>query len=439
MTPTRRELNKTLRLAGPIVAAQLTRTLMSTVDTIMVGRLGEAELGAVALGSAVFMTIMVMMSGVLMALDALVGRAFGADKPREAGRLLWQGYWVGLVFGVIGTPLFFQTEWLGNLLGQQASVSAAMDSYLSGRAWAVLPLLAFTAQRAALSGINLTRIILLTAVVGNVANVTFNWMFIFGGLGAPELGVYGAGLATSLSHLVMAGYAALVIHSPGLRERYATGFHPPDWQIINTLLRFGTPLGLHLGLEFGGFGAAAVLAGWLGETALAAHHVALSLVSVTFRIPLGLSLAASVRVAQELGASNAAGAMLAGRVGLGLGLAAMVCTATVFTLAATPLVQIFTDEANVIVLGAALVQMAAFFQLSDGLQVVAAGCLRGTGDTQSSFWANLVGHWGIGLPVGYWLAFHTSLGPRGLWFGLTVGLTIVGVVLSWRFLRGNWR
>ena len=425
------------RLALPVVATQVSLMLMGVVDTIMVARLGETELDGVAIGNALLFIVASGLSGVLYALDALVGQLHGAGDREGTGRALWQGYWLALALGVLGALVFVDGAALARLVGQSEAVSIECGRYLDGRVWAMPAAIVWAAQRSFLSGVGDTRAVMVVSLLANVVNALLDWALIYGKLGAPALGTYGAGLATGLCICAMVAHAAWVIHRRG--SGYAATKVAPDPKAIWRLLVLGVPVGLHLAGEMGVFSATAFLAGRLGETALAAHQIALNLSALTFMVPLGVSFAASVRVAQCIGAGDTDGAARAGRIALGLGVAFMACSALVLISLPTWLIGLYTPKPAVVAAGASLLRVAALFQISDALQVVGAGCLRGTGDTRSAMIANLVAHWGIGLPLGALLCFPLGLGVTGLWIGLTASLTVVGIWLCVRFLGGKWR
>lgn len=436
---TRQEFKTTLHLAWPVVLTQVSVMTMGMVDMVMVGALGKVELGAVGLGSSIFVTVAMSMAGIMIAMDALVGQRFGEGNKKQCANLLWQGYWVSLFIGIPLTFLFFDSAWITTLLGQSDAVSAASGEYLDGRAWSTAFLLLFASQRAFLSGIGNTRSIFYIALVTNLVNVVADWILIYGNLGAPALGVLGAGYATSISQITMFVLAIFVVHAKGYRSQYPLSFRLPEKRAITHVLRIGLPFSGHLFVEIGGFAAGAVIAGWVGEVELAAHQVTMTLASFTFMIPLGIGSAASIRVAQQIGAEDSDGAYLAGKIALRLGVGAAVISALTFILIPTVLAGVFSDDLQVVSVAAMLLVIAGMFQVFDALQVVAAGCLRGTGDTQAPFLANLVAHWLIGLPLGYLLAIEYEWGVSGLWVGFTAALALVGTTMSWRFLGGKWR
>ena len=296
------------------------------------------------------------------------------------------------------------------------------------------PFFLFCAQRAFLSGTTNTRYLTIIVLVGNGMNVLMNWAWIYGHLGLPAMGVEGAGYATTCTSTTMVIVAAFMCHKMVAKNGCPAPYTGPDWTMIKEVLLLGTPFALHLLVEVGSFNAVTVLSGVLGDEELAAHQAALQLASVSFMLPLGFALAGSIRVSNCRGAKDALGALRAVRVNVGVGFVLAFLNTCVFFIFAEELVGIFTDDQDVIRLGSDLVRIAGVFQLSDGMQVIAACCYRGYGNTRTAFVANLIGHWILAIPIGALLAFHFKVGVAGLWVGLTIGLTVVAIFLIRRVL-----
>jgi multidrug resistance protein, MATE family len=434
----RGEARSTLRLAGPVVVAQLGMMTMGLVDILMVGPLGAEALAAVSLGNALFFALLIFCGGVLMALDTLVSQAVGAGEAGRAGALLWQGAWLALVLGLGLNLLFLDVEWVLVLLRQPEEVVGPTGDYLWARSFSAVPFLAFAACRGLLNGIGDTRPVMIVTLVANVVNLLADAVLIHGLLGAPALGVLGAGVATSVVRWFMLGAIVWVLRDPRYR-RYDLSARRPGPAEVWRIFRLGLPIGAQFLVEVGLFSATGILVGWLGAIPLARHQIALTCASFTFMVPLGLGVAATVRVGHAVGRGDPVAAMIAGRAALALGLLSMIVPSLVFLLAPSLLARAFTADPEVIAGAATLLRIAAVFQLADGLQAVAAGCLRGAGDLRAPLVANLVSHWVVGLPLGAGLAFGLGWGTAGLWWGLTVALTLVALILAWRFLRGGWR
>ena len=402
---------------------------MGVVDTIMVGHYSAADLAAVALGNLYFFSAVVFPMGVLMALDPVVSQAVGAGDHPAVGRALQRGGILALVLGVPAALALLPGEPLLRVLRQPVDVVPVAGGYALAALPGVFPFLAFIVFRQTLQAMGRVAPIVFTIVLANLANLLFNWVLIFGRWGFPALGAVGSGWASSLSRWLM--LAGLLAFSWPLLKGY---LRPVRREVLllrplARMVRLGSPIGIQFGLEYGAFGATGLLMGWLGTVAMAGHQVALNLASLTFMVPLGISQATAVLVGQGVGREDPPGARRAAGAGLLLGLVFMTVTAMIFLFSPSLLARIYTGEAAVLALAVALIPLAGVFQVFDGLQVVASGVLRGIGDTRSPMLLNLLGFWCIGMPVGLWLGFGTPMGPRGLWWGLVLGLAAVSLLL----------
>ena len=425
-----------MRLAGPIVGAELGWIAMGLVDIAMVGRLGPAEIGAVGVGSVLCFAVVVFGIGMLLGLDPLVARAHGRGRPDDCRRWLVQGTALAALLAV---PLTLAAGAVAASLGawgMDPAVRRLAAPYFSIVLLSVLPLLLYTAFRRYLQAIGLAARVTAALVSANAINAAANWLLIFGHLGLPALGVDGAAWATVVSRVYLALFlgAAIWRHE----RRAARPWPRPERRRIRRLALLGLPAAGQVSLEFGVFAVVTALAGRLAPATLAAHQIVLNVVSVTFMVPQGVGGAGAVRVGHAVGRRDPAGARRAGWAALALGAAFMSGAALLFVLAPRPILRLFTIDPAVTRAGVALLLVAAFFQLFDGLQAVATGVLRGVGDTRTPLLCNLAGHWLVGLPVGYWLCFVADWGIVGLWVGLSIGLTLVGAALVtawWRRTR----
>lgn len=425
------ELRALLKLSLPLLATQLGAMLLGLVDTAIVGRLGEVPLGAVGLGNNLYFLISVLGLGCMLALDPLISQALGAGEHGRAGALLWQGRYVALLvcvpLGLLVAGLALALPWLGI----DEATTAEARPYLYARLLGLAPFLLFAATRAFLQAQQITRPLLVAVVVANLVNAPLSWALVFGvpAIGLPSLGAGGAGLGSAIVTVVqLAMVGAAVARLPG------TGRAPVDVPVMRRVLALGAPIGLQLFAEVGSFGIVALLMGNLGARALASHNVALTLVSTTFQFAIAIGAASSVRVGRAIGAGDVPGTRRAGLTAIGAGATCMLGSAAAFLLAPRPLARLLTDDADVIAAAVPLFAVAAAFQLSDGVQAVAAGALRGAGDTRWPLVSNLVGHYAIGVPIGAWLTFEAGWGATGLWWGLSAGLTAVAVALAARFV-----
>lgn len=422
-----------LRLALPVVGAELGWMAMSVVDTIMVGRLSAEALGAVGIGTALFYAIGVVGAGALLGLDAVVPQAFGAKRLEDCHRALFQAIYglIPLAF-VLAVPMIGVVALLPRM-GFESDLVADAVVYTRALLWSTAPLLLFMAFRHYLQGMNHVRPVMIVMLSANLVNVLANWVFIFGNLGSSAFGVAGAGWASCASRAYMC--VALLGYLLWQARRDQTGLlradRSLDMVMLRRLARLGLPAAAQRGIEIGVFAAATFLIARLGAIPLAAHQVALQAASVTFMVPYGISTAAAVRVGQAIGRGDPVGAQRSGSMALVLGGIFMTVAGVVFVVVPGLIVRVFSDDAAVLEIGVVLLAVAAVFQLFDGIQVVATGSLRGTGDTRTPMLANLVGHWVIGLPVGCFLAFGLRWGAVGVWAGLCAGLVLVGGYLAW--------
>jgi MATE family multidrug resistance protein len=420
-----------VRLAVPVVVAELGWIAMGIVDIAMVGRLGAAAIGAVGVGSVLFIAVVVFGIGVLLGLDPLIAQAYGAGRLDECHRWLFHGLGLSLMLAL---PLTLVTAVVIATLdrwGLDPAVNHLVIPYFSIILWSILPLLLYTALRRYLQAIGLVTTVMAALVSANLINVLVNWLLVFGNLGAPRLGVDGAAWATCLSRVYMAVFLFIAVWRHDRRQHTGLWQAPRRLELhrLRQLTALGFPAAIQVTLEVGVFAVVTALAGRLEPAILAAHQIVLNIASVTFMVPLGVGSAGAVRVGHAVGRLDGPGARHAGWAALVLGGGFMSCAGIVFVLAPRPILGLFTVEPTVIQLGVSLLLVAALFQLFDGLQGVATGVLRGLGDTRTPMLWNLAGHWVVGLPVGYVLCFELGWGVLGLWVGLSVGLTLVGAVL----------
>ncbi len=419
-------------LAVPVALAQVGMMFQGVVDSIMVGRVSPLDLAAVALGNIYFFAAVVFGMGVLLALDPVVSQALGAGDTEGVARGTQRGVVLALAMTVTASLALLPAAPALGLARQPPELVPVAAGYALACIPGVLPFYLYIVQRQVLQAMGLLRPVLLAMLVANVANVGFNWVLIFGHLGAPALGAVGAGWASSLSRLVMALAIALFAWRQ-LRPQ----LHPfrPEvlrWAPLMRMLRIGAPTGVQMQLEFGAFAAAGLAMGVLGTVAVAGHQVALNLASLTFMIPVGVAQAAAVLVGRAVGREDPGAARRAAGAGLMVGAGVMLLTALVFLTVPDVLARLYSPDPAVIALGASLLPIAGIFQVADGVQVVSAAALRGIGDTRIPMLLTLLGFWFVGLPVGLVLAFRVGMGPTGVWWGLAAGLGVVAIMLSTR-------
>jgi multidrug resistance protein, MATE family len=427
----RGEFKPMFRLALPVVLAEMGWMVMGIVDTLMVGRLSPEAIGAIGVGSSLFIGVVIFAMGLSLGLDTLVSQAFGARRIDDCHRWLLHGV---ALSAMLSPPMMLLIWGISAALGGwglDARVLAMTRPFLDALTWSVPPLLLYSAFRRYLQGMGVVRPVMIALVAANLVNVLFNWILIFGRFGFPALGVRGAAWSTVLARVAMAAFLFGVIVYREMGKRPGL-FETPlriDRFWMRRLLALGFPAAMQVTLEVGVFAAATALAGRLAPSALAAHQIALNIAAFTFMVPLGVSSAGAVRVGHAVGRRDREGAARSGWTALLFGAGFMSCAALAFLLIPRTLIGAFTSDAGVLDEGVALLSVAAVFQLFDGIQGVATGVLRGLGDTRTPMFWNLAGHWAIGLPLGYTLCFIVGLGVVGLWWGLSTGLIICGVAL----------
>ncbi len=441
--PGRSQLGEMITLAAPLVAGHAGTQLMSLVDTAMVGRLGPAALGGVAVGNGIFFAVTILGLGCVLGMDPLVTQAKGAGEEARARRIYWSGLRVALYIGLPLTAIIAALPALLDWFRVERETAAQARDFVWGRLPNVIPLLLFAAGRSYAQAVGATRSIMIAVLAANVANFVGNALLIYGdgalawlglpGIGLPALGVFGSGLSSSIASalsFVVIVLAVRQVPAPPDPARRAL-----DRELVARIFRLGTPVGLQLLAEVAAFATAGVLAGTIGATAAAGYQIAISLASFTFTVTIGIAAATSVLVGRAVGRGDTPGARRAGILGFKVAALFMACAATAFVAAPWPLARMLTNKPDVLAAGVPLIMIAAVFQISDGLQAVGAGALRGAGDTRTALFANLVGYYLLGLPLAVALAFGARLGAPGLWWGLSAGLTFIAAWLVLRFLR----
>ncbi|MBL8972342.1 MAG: MATE family efflux transporter [Myxococcales bacterium] len=436
------ELRRLVVLATPIVAAQVGSMMLGVVDTIMVGGIGSDALAAVALGTVWVLGTLVFGLGVTLGIDPLLTQAHGAGDGPAVGLALQRGLVVAALASLPIGWLWLWTEEVLLLAGQTPTLARMAHDYVIVQVVSVPAFLGFTVLRSYLQARSIVAPTLWVTLVANLLNAGFNYVLIHGELGFPRLGLTGAGVATGLTRTLLFVLLALVIW----RGRLYVGAWRPWSRLalaprgLGQIFALGLPVGVQLGLEMWAFQLATLFAGWLGEKQLAAHVVALNLASMSFMVPLGISMAAVTRVGNLLGAGRPQAAQRAAWVALGMGAGVMCVAAVSFVLLRGWLPRVYTEDLEVLAVAATLLPIAGAFQLFDGTQVVGGGILRGMGRTRPAAVFNLLGYYVLGLPVAYYLAFAVGMGVTGIWWGLTLGLMVVaGSLVLWVGVRGPGR
>ncbi len=426
-----------LRLALPVVLAELGWMAMGIVDTIMVAPLGPSAIAAAGIGTSVHMAFAVFGMGLLLGLDTLVSQAYGAGDHRDCHRWLVHGVVMGAALTAPVMAACAGVLWGIPSFGFHPDVQPLLRGYFGVVLWSTVPLLLYAAVRRYLQGMHVVAPIAFALVTANLMNAAANWTLIYGHFGLPPLGVPGAAWATMVSRVYM--LLVLVVAAWWIDRRRSSGLRDVSTRLSRErfvrLWQLGFPAATQVTLEVGVFGLATALAGRLDPVSSAAHQIALNIAGASFMVPLGVASAGAVRVGNRVGANDPQGAGRAGWTAILLGACFMLAMGVAFFAMPRTLIGLFSPGEAVVELGASLLLVAAVFQLFDGLQAVATGALRGLGDTRMAMLVNLAGHWFLGLPVAYGLCFPLGYGVRGLWMGLSLGLIVCGVVLTWHWHR----
>jgi multidrug resistance protein, MATE family len=434
----RTEFRPTLRLAVPLVLAELGWMSMAIVDTIMVGHLPNSAtaMGAVSLGSNIFIVLALFGGGLLMGLDTLVSQAFGAGKREDCHRSLLNSIYLSLAL----TPFLTVIVWLLPSLfaGMQVDpgVLALAIPYTKALAAGLLPLLLYFAVRRCLQAMNMVKPVAFALVSANIINALGNWILVYGKWGAPAMGAVGSGWSTAISRSYMA--AVLVGYLLWYDRKHRTELLRTPIEIdlprIRRLITLGLPAAMQFTLESGVFAFVTALIARLGPVPLAGHQIALNTVAFTYMVPLGIASATAVRVGQAIGRGDPRGAGDAGDTAIFLGAGFMACAGGALLFFPRWIARMYTPDETVIRGTIHLLAAGAAFQLFDGIQTVATGALRGAGDTRTPMFCHFTAYWIIGLPLGAWLCFRRGWGAFGLWAGLSLALILIGIVLLfvWR-------
>ena len=441
MPSIRTEFVPMLRIAVPVVMAELGWMAMGVVDTVMVGGIGPEAISAAGVGNAMHIAFAIFGMAVMLGLDTLVSQAYGARDIRACHRWFFDGLTLaGLMAVPIMTLLllvWFAIPWLGF----HSAVRPLLESYFGVLILSTPFLLGYAVCRRYLQGMHAAMPVMFALVTANLINAAGNWVLIYGHYGFPALGVAGSAWATVISRAYMLGsllFAVWWIDRKRTREAHIDDRHGL-WHVdrafdasrLRRLLALGLPAASQVGAEVGVFALATALSGMLDPISSASHQIALNMAGVAFMIPLGLGSAGAVRVGHAVGAGDRPRAAAAGWTAILLATLVMVASGLTFVLIPEWLIGLFSTDPSVLSVGTSLLLLAAIFQLFDGIQGVITGTLRGLGDTRTPMTVNLIAHWLFGLPISYVLCFVVGWGVWGLWIGLSLGLIITGVILFW--------
>jgi MATE family multidrug resistance protein len=422
-------------IAYPVMLSHLGHIAVGVADSMMVGQLGAVPLAAVSLANSVFVLALMFGIGISYGITPLVASADGKGQTKRIARLLKHSLLINMLFSVLLFVALMGVIPFLYMLDQPEEVVSTASPYLWVVGASMLPFMFFQGYKQLIEGLGHTRQAMVITLIANFLNVGLNYLLIFGKLGFPEMGLVGAAWATLVSRIFMAAMMAGFFYKSRLFVAYhrtAKGFKK---KILKKLLSLGVPVGFQYVFEVGAFSAAAIMVGWIGANALAAHQIAINLASVSYMIASGFAAAATVRVGNMLGKRNMKGMREAGLTAFAMIVLLMIFFALAFVAGQYFFPSLYIDHQEVIDIAASLLIIAALFQLSDGIQVVGLGALRALEDVKIPMFITLIAYWVIGIPGGYVLAFYFEIGVQGIWWGLLVGLTVSAVFVSLRFHR----
>lgn len=436
LTALRPHLKPLMLLAYPVVLSQLGHVLVNVCDSVMVGQTGKVPLAAVSLGVSVNTVVMVLGLGLSMGITPLVAAADGRRDVQQLGRLLVAGVWLSAGAGLVLAAAGLLIAPLLGYLRQPAEVVALAAPWVRVLFLSLLPLMVFQGFKQFAEGLGLTRQAMYLSVLANVLNALLCYMLIFGNFGAPRLGMMGAAWATLIARVLMAVLMASYVLTARRLQPYreaASHWLRPDGATLRRLVGLGSPIGVQMMFEMGAFSFSAIMIGWLGATSLAAHQIAINVASVTYMAASGIAAAATIRVGNLRGLGDAEGSRQAGFAAYLLTFLFMSSMGLLLVVFRQYIPHFYNHDAAVVAQASGLLLIAAAFQVSDGLQVVGLGALRGLQDVKVPSVVALLSYWVIALPLGYGLGFGLNLGSLGVWLGLLTGLTLVAGALLWRF------
>ncbi len=431
----RTDIRETVKLAYPVLIGQLGHMMMGVVDSLMVGKIGPAPLAAASIGHGLFVLILIFGIGVSLAATPLVSMAVGAGQEQETGMVFRQSLLVNMIVSIALALISYYGAYLINYLDQPPEVAVQAIAYMQTLAWSIIPVMLFQTYKQFIEGLSIVKPAMFVTLFANLINAFGNWVFIFGNLGVPAMGLVGAGWATLLTRTAMAIALTWYVSTSIRFKKFdpTLQYRKIDRKVIGKILHIGIPSGLQYFFEVGAFAGSAVIIGWLGTAELAAHQIAINLASISFMFALSISGAAAIRVGNAVGKKNIRRTWEAGISAFILAGLVMGIFGIVFITFRYFLPGLYIDDKEVIGIAGSLLLIAALFQLSDGTQAVGLGALRGIQDTKIPMIFTFVAYWIIGLPGGYLLGFTFDLGVEGVWLALLCALSVSAVLLFTRF------
>ena len=411
-------------------------------DTIMLGWYGVDELAASVLAHSLFFIILIVGSGFAITVMPMVASAAAIDDKTSVRRSVRMGLWISIIYSIFFIPILLFSENLFLILGQEEHLAKSAQTYLRIAGWSIVPGLLIMVLKSFFSALERPNVVLLSLIIGGLVNIVLNYTLIFGNFGMPELGLTGAAIATLVTTILS---ILILLYFCLFKDEYSSylifnNIWRLDIEAFKEVFKLGLPVGITMLAESGLFSATAVMMGWLGTNALAAHGIAIQISGITFMVYLGLANAGTVRVGRAVGRMDNSGLKLASISVIILTIGAVLIVAFTFLSVPKPLLMLFlspshVDTPSIILIGVPLLAIAAIFQIADGLQVVVLGLLRGLKDTAIPMVITTICYWGVGIPCSYLFGFVFNWGGNGIWFGLVIGLTLASAFLSSRYIN----
>jgi MATE family multidrug resistance protein len=432
----------TLSLGLPLIGSHLMQMVPGLTDTIMLGWYGVDELAASVLAHSLFFIILIVGSGFAITVMPMVASAAAIDDKTSVRRSVRMGLWISIIYSIFFIPILLFSENLFLILGQEEHLAKSAQTYLRIAGWSIVPGLLIMVLKSFFSALERPNVVLLSLIIGGLVNIVLNYTLIFGNFGMPELGLTGAAIATLVTTILS---ILILLYFCLFKDEYSSylifnNIWRLDIEAFKEVFKLGLPVGITMLAESGLFSATAVMMGWLGTNALAAHGIAIQISGITFMIYLGLANAGTVRVGRAVGRMDNSGLKLASISVIILTIGAVLIVAFTFLSVPKPLLMLFlspshVDTPSIILIGVPLLAIAAIFQIADGLQVVVLGLLRGLKDTAIPMVITTICYWGVGIPCSYLFGFVFNWGGNGIWFGLVIGLTLASAFLSSRYIN----
>ena len=432
----------TLSLGLPLIGSHLMQMVPGLTDTIMLGWYGVDELAASVLAHSLFFIILIVGSGFAITVMPMVASAAAIDDKTSVRRSVRMGLWISIIYSIFFVPILLFSENLFLILGQEEHLAKSAQTYLRIAGWSIVPGLLIMVLKSFFSALERPNVVLLSLIIGGLVNIVLNYTLIFGNFGMPELGLTGAAIATLVTTILS---ILILLYFCLFKDEYSSylifnNMWRLDIEAFKEVFKLGLQVGITMLAESGLFSATAVMMGWLGTNALAAHGIAIQISGITFMVYLGLANAGTVRVGRAVGRMDNSGLKLASISVIILTIGAVLIVAFTFLSVPKPLLMLFlspshVDTPSIILIGVPLLAIAAIFQIADGLQVVVLGLLRGLKDTAIPMVITTICYWGVGIPCSYLFGFVFNWGGKGIWFGLVIGLALASAFLSSRYIN----